>query len=180
MKRFKVIAYGSLEDHKSLMEDLPDKKFKKVIVKGYKRVFNLVDVSGFSSLIKPIFKFLRLNLKNNGDKVLNLVKDDNYYFNGVMFSVNENEMIRLKKRELEYNIEEVDVYDFITRKKIGRAFIFIDVYLRISKFRGKPDQKYLELCRNAAYKLGNDFGKVWDKTTFLLSGENVSDYFRRK
>ncbi|MEK6908744.1 MAG: hypothetical protein AABX23_01690 [Nanoarchaeota archaeon] len=53
----KFIGYGSLLSHSSLKETIKDKKFTPIIVKGYKRIFNL-------------------KIRNNGKTdILNLIKD---------------------------------------------------------------------------------------------------------
>jgi len=157
--KFNVVGYGSLISHNSLKETIKDKKFTPVIVKGYKRVFNLVDGKA---------------------DVLNLVKDKNSSFNGVLFSVEEKELKRLIKRELEYNMEQVDIFDFKTGKKIGQAFTFIDYFLDLDNGKKLPDKSYLILCREAAYHISEEFGKFWDKTTFLSSGENIGEFLKNK
>lgn len=152
--KYKFIGYGSLLSHKSLKETIKDKKFLPVIVKGYKRIFNLRDNSKYD--------------------VLNLKKDKRYYFNGVVFEINEKELQKLKKREDDYNLEEVKYYDFYTKKKLGKALVVIDYLVGIDK-DGKPKEEYLEMCRSAAYKIGDDFGKVWDKTTYTSNGKKIKD-----
>ena len=153
--RFKVVGYGSLISHESLKETVRNKKFTPVIVKGYKRIFNLID----------------------GKKdVLNIVKDKDSKFNGVLFSVDESELKKLIKRELEYSMEKVEVYNFKTNKKIGKAFTFIDYFLDIDDGKITPNKSYFLLCREAAYHISNDFGEMWDKTTFTSDGKQITEY----
>jgi cation transport regulator ChaC len=142
MKRFLVVGYGSLEDHNSLRETISDKNFKLVIVKGYKRIFNLSD--------------------SNSHKrdVLNLSKNSKSQFNGVMFPASEKEILKLKKRELEYNLEETLAYDFETKKKIGNCLVFVDGLISLDDKNRLPDKKYFLLCRNASYSLGKKFGEI--------------------
>ena len=97
---YNFVGYGSLLSHKSLKETLKDKKFKPVIVKGYKRIFDLI------------------TRRNQNSDVLNLEKSKKHFFNGVMFSTDEKELKKLCKRETEYTLEKTYAYNWGTRKKI--------------------------------------------------------------
>jgi len=158
-KRYNVVGYGSLVSHKSLKQTIPDKKFKLVIVQGYKRIFNLED---------------------KGGDYLNIEKSPGSKFNGVLFSVDEEEFKKLVKRELEYNLEEEDVFDFKTGKKIGKAFVFIDYFFDIDPGRMFPEKRYFALCREAAYHISEKFGKFWDETTFTSEGEKIRGLVKKK
>lgn len=154
------VGYGSLLNHNSLKETVHDKKFKLVIVKGYKRIFNL-DIR-----------------KNGKSDVLNVVKSKNNFFNGVMFKISESDLFKLKKREDEYNLEEVIVYDFKTKKRLGKALIAIDYFVGIDHDHKKPNEHYFHLCREGAYHLGKDFGKVWDETTYTSDNKKISKWIK--
>lgn len=160
-KKLYFFGYGSLLSHKSLEDTIKNKKFKQVIVKGYKRVFNL-----------------SLSKRYNED-ALNLVKSKGSKCNGVIFKISEDELIRLNSRELEYNIESVTVYDAKTGKKIGTALTSIDFLIKIDKKKKFPGKGYFNMCRNAAYKIGKSFGRIWDETTFMSNGESVGDFLKR-
>jgi cation transport regulator ChaC len=153
---YNFIGYGSLISHKSLRETVKDRKFKPVIVKGFKRIFNL-----------------RLN-EREGD-VLNVVKDRRCFFNGVMFRVNDSELVKLKEREDDYNLEEAEAYDFSTKKKLGKGFVVVDYMVGIDKKKRKPSKSYFELCREAAYHISKEFGKMWDETTYTSNGKSVRE-----
>ena len=158
MVKYPIVGYGSLLSHDSLKETIKDKKFRKILVKGYKRIFNLVD--------------------GRGD-VLNLEKCKGCEFNAVLFYVDDEELRMLKLREDEYNLESVDVFDFGTRKKICAAYTSIDHIVDIDSGKMLPQKGYFVLCRKAACDLGEDFGKVWDETTYLSSGERVCDWVKK-
>jgi cation transport regulator ChaC len=158
--KYKVIGYGSLISHKSLKETIHDRKFEPVIVKGYKRIFNLA-----------------VNPKENYD-VLNLEKDKKAEFNGVLFKVNEEELKKIKLREVEYNLEESEAYDFKTKKPLGKSFIVIDYTVNIDKNHKNPSKKYFILCREAAYHISQQFGEMWDKTTYISDNELVLDWLK--
>ncbi len=157
--KYLIVGYGSLISHNSLKETLRDKRFKLVIVKGFKRVFNL--------------------LINNGKDVLNLVKDSGSKFNGVLFEVDEDELKKLKKREEEYNLEEVNVYDFESKKTIGRALICVDYFIDVDKKNGLPDKRYFILCREAAYHISKKFGVFWDKSTYTSGNEQIFNWIKK-
>ena len=155
---YHFVGYGSLISHDSLKDTIKDKKFTPVIVKGYKRIFNL---------------------SINGKDILNLKKSPKSKFNGIIFSVNEKEFKKIKLREEEYNLEETEVYDFKTNKKIGKAFICIDYFLEIDHRKRLPNKSYFILCREAAYHLSKDFGKFWDNTTLISDNEKVSNWIKK-
>jgi len=156
--KYSVVGYGSLISHQSLEWTIPDKEFTPVIVKGYKRIFDL-----------------ELGKKRVSD-VLNVEESEKDFFNGVLFEVNEEELEELKKRETEYLLKEVWVYDFFSKEKLCKAWIFTDLSTNIDK-KGTAsiNKSYFNLCRDAAYLLGEEFGKCWDKTTYTPKGEKVAD-----
>jgi len=157
MKTYNVIGYGSLISHKSLSKKIPNKHFKPVIVKNYKRIFNLA---------------------GRKTDYLNIIPSKNSKFNGVMFKVTEKELIKLKDREVEYNLEPIYAYDFKTKKKLAEAFLFIDSFLCIDNSKRKPNEHYLKLCREAAYHISKEFGKFWDETTFTADGKKISEIIK--
>ena len=157
---YAFVGYGSLMSHKSLRKTISDKKFKPVIVKGYKRIFNVKDY------------------KTDGSDVLNLEKSKENYLNGVFFHVNEEELRKIKIREDDYELQKVNVYDFNTKKRINKCFLVVDHYLFLDRKKGKPNRSYFVLCREAAYHISKKFGVMWDNTTYVLSGEKVFNWIK--
>jgi len=158
MKYF-IVGYGSLISHNSLKETINDKKYELVIVRGYKRIFNI-----FNGWRKDI---------------LNLKKSSNSKFNGVIFEVDDEELRKIKKREDIYKFEEVEVYGFKSRKKIRKAFIVIDYFIDIDKEKKLPSKNYFVLCREAAYHISRKFGNYWDKTTYISDNERISEWIKK-
>jgi len=156
----KVIGYGGLLSHKSLRETLPNKKFSLVIIKGFKRIFNVIDS------------------KDKSPDVLNVKKSTSSELNGVLFAVNDKELNTLKKREDDYNLEKVNYYDFRTGKLLGKALICIDHSTTIDFHHKNPNKNYFILCREAAYHISKKFGQLWDNTTFTSSGEKISSWLK--
>lgn len=161
MVKYKFVGYGSLLSHKSFHAAATNTKILgPVIVKGYKRIFDISEDG------------------KNSD-VLNVIKSHGSEFNGILFEVDDKELGSLSEREDWYNFEETEYYDFKTKKKLGKALTCADHYILIDKRKELPDKKYFILCREAAYQISNEFGKMWDETTFVASGEKVSDWIKR-
>ena len=159
--KFSIVGYGSLLSHESLRETLSNKHFHPVIVRGYKRVFNVKDYQ----------------LKN--PDVLNLKKSRNSFFNGVLFHINKKELESLKKREDPYNLEETECFDFKTKKSLGNCLICIDHHKATDHHHQNPNKSYFILCREAAYQISEEFGKTWDETTFTSSNEKISKWIKK-
>lgn len=159
--QYNIVGYGSLISHKSLKTTIYDKPFTPVIVKGYKRIFDLATAHG----------------KNHD--LLNVTKSPAHNFNGVLFSVNDAELVKIKEREDDYNLVETVAYDFVTGKKLCKCFITVDVFVGIDHFGAfAPEKGYFILCREAAYHISEDFGHYWDETTYNAKGEKISDWIK--
>jgi cation transport regulator ChaC len=159
--RWNFVGYGSLMSHDSLKETIKNKKFRPVIVKGYKRIFDLT------------------TRRNENADVLNLKKSPKSFFNGVMFKVDDGELKKLCEREPEYNLEKTKVYDWKTKKLLGECFVVIDYFVGLDKNEKLPSKSYFILCREAAYHLNKKFGKMWDETTFISDNEKVSEWVKK-
>lgn len=155
--QFHIIGYGSLLSAESLARTISERPGMPVIVPGYRRVFNMT------------------TKRTPGTNVLNLRRDAGSEFNAVLFEVNQNEFRELLKREFRYNVEEAEAIDFYTRKKVGSCLIFINEHIDLDD-KNPPSPAYFDLCRKAAYEIGEDFGKAWDATTFLPQGTTVEQW----
>lgn len=158
--KYNIVGYGSLLNHKSLKATIKNKHFKQVIIKGYKRIFDLIDN------------------KNKSTDILNITISPKSFFNGVLFSVDNAELKKIKIRELDYNLEEAWAYDFVTKEKLCKCIICVDPFIDIDNQQSKPNKNYFILCREAAYQLSKEFGHVWDQTTFTSSGENIEKWIK--
>jgi hypothetical protein len=159
--KYNFVGYGSLLSHESLKQSIEDKNFRLVKVKGYKRIFNLS------------------TKKDENADVLNIKKSKTHHFNGVLFSINDKELKEIKEREDDYNLEKVDVYDFKTNKKLGKAFFVIDYIVSIDKKKKFPSKSYFIMCRQAAYNISREFGEYWDKTTYISDNESVYQWIKK-
>lgn len=155
---YNFVGYGSLISHPSMMETIHDRPFTPVMIKGYKRVFNL-------------------SIKKSSDSdVLNVEESQNSTFNGVLFQVNEIELKKLMARENLYELKETVAYDFVNGKHLCKCYIVVDSDKSIDKLNKAPNKEYFVLCREAAYKISTKFGLVWDQTTFTAAGQKISDW----
>lgn len=160
MRTYAVIGYGSLLSHRSLAKTIPDRSFQPVIVKGYKRIFNVL-------------------AKNHTD-LLNIERKPGHYFNGVLFTVTSDELKKIKLRERpEYSLFKSWAYDFSTNKKISWSSLAVDLHHSLDHFRHQPNRLYFKSCREAAYAISNKFGRTWDETTYLANGEQVNSWVKR-
>lgn len=161
MVKYSFVGYGSLVSHKSFRPKSHARIIKPVIVKGYKRIFNIAESKG------------------NKSDILNIVKSKLSKFNGVLFKVDEFGLKKLRERENWYNFEETQCFDFETGKKMGKCLICVDHYFFIDKRKKLPKKSYFVLCREAAYQISKKFGKFWDETTFTASGEKISSWIKK-
>ena len=166
-RNINFIGYGSLLSHAWIRETLSDRTFYPVIVEGFKRIFNVDDVEE------------RSRAKKYAD-ILNIIESPGIFFNGVLFKIDEVELIELKSREDVYVFERVATKDYYTGTIIEPCFVSIDYNIDIDIGKKYPDKNYLHLCREAAYAISDDFGTLWDQTTYLSSGMPVSEYLAKK
>lgn len=178
MKEQLVIGYGTLLYEESLGDTIGNlteqKKYRPVIVKGFKRLFNLLPLH-----YNPSFKFSKLPIEISA---ANLLPHQGSYFNGLAFKVSIDELSNLDKRENNYKRTEVPIYDFSSGKRIGMGMVYLapDHHECVTK-----DKKYLpewddiSYARTGAYRYGNEFGYMYDKTTFLADGKTlVVNYYK--
>lgn len=170
--KINIIAYGSLMNPDSMSRTIPKRKGVPVLIKGYKRVFNL----------KASRPYLYKNLKTAECAVLNVVKCENSFFNAIMFRVTDDELRLLKIRERSYYTKEVEVLDIRSEKKISKALLFIGRKI----FRGErivddsflPIPEYLETVKKGAFGISRSFGKMFEETTFLGDGRTIKELSR--
>ena len=157
-----VIGYGSLMNK----DEFQSKNFKLVRVKGWGRIFN------------------RINLRSawekygKGNKIgtLNVVKSPGLYFNALAYKVSDKDFQKLIEREVDYHTEKAEAYDFETNEKVEEVTFFVSNKKtkdgkQILRENIMPNPKYLEVCRRGAYSWGDNFGKEFDKSTFLADGK---------
>jgi cation transport regulator ChaC len=159
--RYYYVAYGSLMDHRALTESIPDRHFTPVVIKGWRRIFDVRDV------------------RSKEPDVLNAEKLRGHDFNAVLFQVSHSELRKLMKRETEYKLTRVKAHEFLTGKMLCGCFMVTDRGVGIDTTGLKPNRSYFIECRRAAYHVSNEFGRYYDETTFISDGEKLSNWVKR-
>ena len=157
---FTMVGYGSLVSDNILQQASSNEKLVPVIVKGYKRVFNMD--SG----------------RDPNEKQLSVTKQDGHSFNGILFSVDAEQLEKLKKREWGYTLERVMTYNFSSGKEWEECQVFAGMAAYLSS-DGIPEKDYFILCRKGAYAISEEFGKYWDQTTYTSQGETISEWIKK-
>jgi cation transport regulator ChaC len=146
----------------SLRATVPDcKDLAPAYINGFRREFNLLDQEGWvsSNLDVGGVPFCAVNLA---------VDRPESRLNGVAFRVDEKYLAVLRQREAEYDLIETSVYDFMNDEPLGICFAFA-AKRSDGRYRfGEPAQeRYLEVCLDAAREHGDAFYKAFLKTTHL-------------
>lgn len=159
-----VIGYGSLLSPESASKtfDVSDKKFVPVSVRNFKRLFNV------------------WTFKSNF-AVLNIVPFEDEWFNGVLiFPLNNEELEKLKIREISYNKIEIPNNYLFDKYNTNISMPELPIY----SFSGKEEniktqiktkKRYYDLCLNAAADYGEDFQTDYLETTFSSDGILTKD-----
>jgi cation transport regulator ChaC len=158
-----IIGYGSLMNK----DEFSARDYKLVRVLGWRRVFNKVAARGV------------WREKIDGDKkaTLNVVNCKESRFNAVVMKVDKRQFDEIVAREKGYYYKKVQCM-IISSGEVIEAILFI-----VNSATGEiadeilPIDAYLEVCRKGAYSFGEDFGKEFDRTTYLSDEKTtVADY----
>lgn len=167
-----IVGYGTLLYSNSIADTIGEsarsKSYTPVIVKGFKRLFNLLPLH-----YKPSFRISDLPVER---AAANVVACDGAYFNGLAFPVDEEELIELDKRESSYDRLEVKIYDFSSMKSIGDAFVYSANHLRATLTDDAsflPDWIDISWARTGAYSISHEFGVMYDQTTYLADSRTL-------
>jgi len=176
LRKSYIIGYGTLLYSESLGHTIGSsvnkKKFIPVIVKGYKRIFNLLP-----DHYKPSFRMSTLPIEL---AAANVIPSEGAFFNGLAFMVSDAELAELDKREKSYQRKEADIYDFFREKYMGKAFLYSAGYgfKGVTKdSRYLPEWEDLAFARTGAYRYGDKFGEMYDNTTFLVDGVTLASAY---
>ena len=157
MKKY-IFGYGSLVNNRSRNTTLKrnSESFTTIINKdfGYIRKWNYYDKN-----INKIALGLEKNI--NGD-----------YINGILFNVEESELVELDKREIGYERiiipnKYIDSHNLILSEKV-----IIYTYIPTENFKikeinkNKDNKKYLNICCDGFIKYGENFFKQFYQYTY--------------
>lgn len=164
-----IVGYGTLLYTESVGDTIGSgagrKTYRPVIVKGFKRLFNLLPPH-----YKPSFKISDSPVEK---AAANIVESNEAFFNGLAFEVTEDELKDIDKRERHYERVETVIYDFVSGKALGNAFVYVarePEALITNDPSYLPDWVDISWARTGAYRHGEAFGMMYDSTTYLADG----------
>jgi hypothetical protein len=167
-----IVGYGTLLYADSVGDTIGSaaktKVYHPVIIYGFKRLFNLLP-----SHYKPSFKISKMPLEK---AAANIIASGESKFNGLAFEVSEAELADIDKRERSYKRIETIMYDFKSGEPKGTAFVYsADEQKAILSDDPSylPDWEDISWARTGAYRHGKEFGKMYDRTTFLADGSTL-------
>lgn len=171
-----IVGFGTLLLQESLGDTVgTEKKFTPIIVKNYRRIFNLL----------PDHYEADNRLRTDGTEIgaANIEPAEGIQFNGLSFEANASDLENLDKRERYYKRSEVPYYDFETAEALGLCYVYESPLH--ARWLVRDNNKLLPLWRDivyarvGAYRISKDFGKMYDATTYLADGKTLLvDYYK--
>lgn len=174
-----IVGFGTLLLQESLGDTIgAEKRFRPIIVKNYQRLFNLLPDHYLD--YEPD---RRLRTDDSELGAANIRPAEGYEFNGLSFEANAADLEQLDARERYYERAVVPHYDFYTGEELGLCHVYaspIDArWLRHDKEDLLPLWRDIVYARVGAYRIGEDFGKAYDATTYLADGKTLLvDYYK--
>ena len=175
-----VAGYGTLLLRESLgdtvsQESAGEKELIPVVIQGCKRLYNLIPdhYPAESRLGRgPIEK-----------AAANSIFAEGHSFNAIAFRVKTSELEMLDKRERYYKRVCAPCFEFPSKKLLGECYFYMS----------EPDARWIEndinkllplwrdivYARVGSYRISEDFGKLYDTTTWMADGKTlVVDYYK--
>ncbi len=177
-KEIVVAGFGTLLLQESFWDTVVDEKHKKftpIIIKNYRRLFNLLPDHYEASY------FLRTDGTELG--AANIEPALDAQFNGVSFRVNPNELESLDRRERYYKRSIVPYHNFETGEELGMCHVYESPLNARWLVRNTNDLlplwRDIVYARVGAYRISKAFGEMYDATTFLADGKTLMiDYYK--
>lgn len=175
-----LVGFGTLLLQESLghtvgADGAKSKKYKPIIIKDYRRLFNLL----------PDHYEADNRLFEDGREkgAANIEPASGFRFNGLSFEADAADLENLDKRERYYKRSVVPHFDFETGENLGECHVYespLD-----ARWLVRDNEKLLPLWRDivyarvGAYRISEAFGKMYDQTTFLADGKTLMiDYYK--
>lgn len=175
-----MAGYGTLLLRESLgdtvsQESADEKELIPVVIQGCKRLYNLVPDHYPSEN--------RLGRGAIEKAAANSVFADGYSFNAIAFEVKASELEQLDARERYYKRVSAPCHEFHSKKELGECYFYMS----------EPDARWIEndinkllplwrdivYARVGSYRVSEDFGKLYDQTSWMADGETlVVDYYK--
>jgi cation transport regulator ChaC len=169
-----LVGYGTLLSQESTAKTVGPtasaKPFEPVIVPGFRRLFNL----------RPAHYRPSFHLSEEPIEVaaMNVMPWEDSSFNGLAFPVSRNDLEALDERERYYQRIRVPVLAFPNRESLGEAWVYSAPLGAPAVFEPdsglRPQWEDLVMARAGAYAKGEDFGTMFDETTFLADGRTLA------
>lgn len=177
-----IVGFGTLLLQESLgdtvgQEGAGQKKFTPIIIKNYRRIFNLL----------PDHYEADNRLRQDGTEIgaANIEPAEGEQFNGLSFFADASDLDNLDKRERYYKRSVVSGYNFETGELMGECHVYespLDArWLRRSNDELLPLWRDIVYARVGAYRISEAFGKMYDQTTYLADGKTLLvDYYKEQ
>lgn len=174
-----LVGFGTLLLQESLGDTVGDassqKKFTPIIVKNYKRLFNLLPDHYEADN--------RLRQDNTEIGAANIEPAEGFEFNGLSFEANASDLAQLDQRERYYVRAQTPYFDFETGEELGICHVYespLDArWLRHDNATLLPLWRDIVYARVGAYRISEAFGKFYDATTYLADGKTLMiDYYK--
>jgi len=171
-----IVGFGTLLLQESLGDTVSgDKKFTPIIVKNYRRLFNLLPDHYEADN--------RLRTDHTEIGAANIEPAEGIQFNGLSFEANASDLENLDSRERYYKRSEVPYCDFETGEDLGMCHVYespLDArWLVRDNARLLPLWRDIVYARVGAYRISEAFGKMYDATTYLADGKTLMiDYYK--
>lgn len=177
---FLVIGYGTLLYRASVGNTIgraaaEQQEMVPVLARGFRRLFNLRPDHYEASNIwgRPGIENAAMNVEPAAEEC----------FNGLAFQVTADELEKLDERERYYQRLTVQAHDFFTGAPLGPAHIYSSKqdarWIEQDPTKLLPLWRDIQWARAGAYAIGQDFGKTFDRTTYLADGKTlVADHYR--
>lgn len=167
-----IVGYGTLLYTESVGDTIGSAARKKVylpvIIHGFKRLFNLLP-----SHYRPSYRISDTPVEK---AAANIVTSPHAHLNGLAFELEEAELEAMDRRERHYDRLETTIYDFFSRKPLGKAFVYAANEHKATLTDDPtflPDWEDISWARTGAYRYGEQFGIMYDQTTFLADGKTL-------
>lgn len=176
MEKVVLVGYGTLLLQESLGDTIGQhKKYRPVIIQGYRRLFNLL----------PDHYQADNRLFDDGRETgaANIEAAEGAFFNGLAFEADANDLENLDKRERYYLRAQATYSDFETKEHLGLCHVYaspLDArWLQRNPLTLLPLWRDIVYARVGAYRISEAFGQMYDATTFLADGKTLMiDYYK--
>lgn len=158
-----IFGFGSLIEESSIRATAPNAgNIRPAYIKGFKRDFSLWDPVGYNETNLDLagIPFTGLDVQLVGNPAAKV--------NGVVFTIQGDDLTRMLEREKEYRLVKTKAYDYESEKPVGRCEVFSSGKNNGEfDFKSAPQLRYLENYLRAAKRFGDKYYQEILDTTFI-------------